>query len=92
MAEYLDRKTVDETIMGCTDSYEPPLVDFIVRLIAGKVLSIPTVDAELVVRCKDCKHFEQITDDYTGFCFSFTYRQMPYDGYCCYGERRAEHE
>ena len=63
----------------------------------------PTVDAVVVVRCKDCKHFK----DYgktslridgknikAGWChrrawYDEEYR-MPPDGFCSYGERKED--
>lgn len=74
-------------------------------LLAAKVLrevsDAPTVDAVVVTRCKDCKHFK----DYgktslridgknikAGWChrrarYDEEYR-MPPDGFCSYGERK----
>jgi hypothetical protein len=65
------------------------------------VAAAPTVDAVIVTRCKDCKHFK----DYgktslridgknikAGWCYRRArydeeYR-MPPDGFCSYGERK----
>lgn len=50
----------------------------------------PTVDAVPVVRCKDCKHY----DDHTGKCYVFcegqyhTELEVDSDHFCSYGERR----
>ena len=44
----------------------------------------PTVDAVPVVRCKDCKYWE---DGYFGYCTK-THTAMDYDAFCSYGERR----
>lgn len=63
--------------------------------------SIPTVDAVVVTRCKDCKHFKNygktslLMDGNTikaGWChrrarYDEEYR-MPPDGFCSYGERK----
>lgn len=62
---------------------------------------LPTVDAEVVVRCKDCKHFKHygktsllIDGEHikAGWCYrraryNEEYR-MPPDGFCSYGERK----
>lgn len=53
---------------------------------------LPTVDAEDVVRCKDCKHriYKRVNDwiGEIGGCGIFDY-PMPDDFFCSYGERRA---
>jgi len=67
----------------------------------GLIEKAPTVDAVVVTRCKDCKHFK----DYgktslridgknikAGWChrrarYDEEYR-MPPDGFCSYGERK----
>lgn len=65
------------------------------RLIHNAVDNAPTVDAEVVVRCKDCKHFnfehmecenEDVSTDLEGgaqYCLNFYL-----DDYCSYGEKR----
>lgn len=56
--------------------------------------NFPTVDAVEVVRCKDCKHY----DNSEGICWchlnskfypgGFDWHSFPKDGYCSYGERK----
>ena len=41
---------------------------------------------EEVVRCKDCKHWE---DGYIGYCTK-NHTAMYYDGFCSNGERRKQ--
>ena len=43
-------------------------------------------DVVPVVRCKDCKHWE---DGWLGCCTKL-HAVIPYDGFCSYGERRVE--
>ena len=54
----------------------------------------PTVDAVEVVRCKDCKHFDNSegiqwckinSKFYPG---GFDWHSFPEDGFCSYGERK----
>lgn len=48
----------------------------------------PTADAEVVVRCKDCKHS---WEDIGGLCCSHGVcvdLNVPGDFYCAYGERK----
>lgn len=49
---------------------------------------LPTADAEVVVRCKDCKHS---WEDIGGLCCSHRVcidLNVPDDFYCAYGERK----
>ena len=48
----------------------------------------PTVDAVEVVRCKECTHWSNGDDTY-GICYRCpNTRQMRYDDFCSYGERK----
>lgn len=48
----------------------------------------PTIDAVEVVRCKDCKHFNQLEKgcDYHGYWYHV---RVEADAFCSYGERRT---
>lgn len=89
MSRYID---VDELIRKINEhecfSYDPE-----VSRICELINDAPTLDVEPVVRCKDCKWY----DNYEEFCHNpvwgdghanymppITYR----DSYCCYGERK----
>lgn len=43
---------------------------------------LPTVDAEVVVRCKDCKH------EFGGSCILCGFQKRKPDDFCSYGERK----
>ena len=55
--------------------------------------SIPTVDAVVVTRCKDCVHWDDDPDTYgaddgpKGKCMK-SFETMCADDFCSYGERR----
>ena len=52
------------------------------------------VDASVaapVVRCKDCKHYTDDEMEYYHYCGSWCEQVTP-DGYCAWGERRADHD
>lgn len=61
--------------------------------------SQPTIDAEQVVRCKDCKWWDRIDNGPYGYCHSCKhcfysanweisiYRRYKEDWFCAYGER-----
>lgn len=67
----------------------------------GLIEKAPTVDAVVVTRCKDCKHFKNYgktsllidgKNIKAGWChrrarYDEEYR-MPPDGFCSYGERK----
>ena len=62
--------------------------------IISSIENAPTVDAVPVVRCKDCKHY----DNSEGICWCHLnskfypggtdWHSFPEDGFCSYGERR----
>lgn len=64
------------------------------NMAASMVINTPTVDAVEVVRCKDCKHY----DNSEGICWcklnskfypgGFDWHSFPEDGFCSYGERK----
>ena len=55
--------------------------------------SIPTVDAVIVTRCKDCKHriYKDMGEEIgeIGGCGLFNCA-MPNEGFCSYGERKDD--
>ena len=60
--------------------------------LADAVEEMPTVDAEVVVRCKDCEYScDEISYlcCYHGVCVDCV---VPPNFYCAYGKRRAENE
>lgn len=61
--------------------------------LADAVEEMPTVDAEVVVRCKDCKYLVNATVNSNGFliCNVNDMEIAPYD-FCSYGECREEKE
>ena len=50
--------------------------------------SAPTVDAIKVVRCKDCKYYEE-TDSRIGTCL-LTISGAEVDGFCAWAERKED--
>lgn len=50
----------------------------------------PTVDAVEVVRCKDCRYYEENAESRTRFCRrGLNYQYAEPDGFCSYGERKT---
>lgn len=72
MIDYLTR-------LGTKDSYKAKF-----EALAAALDDAPFVDAEPVVRCKDCVlHGECITEEVLEACGK-------YDGFCCVGKRMDE--
>ena len=44
---------------------------------------------ERIVRCRDCKHYTDDEMEYYHYCGSWCEQVTP-DGFCAWGERRAE--
>ena len=61
---------------------------------AEQIENAPTIDAVVIVRCKDCKHFRRFVEkEYEwlsdGYCF-FKNSSMHDEDFCFNGERRGE--
>ena len=60
----------------------------------GEIKKMPTVDAVEVVRCKDCKHYDN--SEGIQWChlnskfaqWGTDWHSFPEDGFCSYGERK----
>ena len=60
------------------------------------LVKLPTVDAVEVVRCKDCKHYDN--SEGINWCHlnskfypgGMDWHSFPEDGFCSYGERRTD--
>lgn len=55
------------------------------RLAMYEIDMLPTIDAVSVVRCKDCKYYEE-TNSRIGTCL-LTVSGAEIDGFCSWGER-----
>lgn len=66
-----------------------PQTMFINTVLLGLIDEAPTVDAVEVVRCKDCKHYDEIKHGY-GWCCKCNDRHeyAKDEEYCSFGERR----
>ena len=56
-----------------------------VKAIIARIKTMPTADAVSVVRCKECKH----KDDIVNYCYEND-RNIKADDFCSYGEREGE--
>ena len=46
---------------------------------------------EKIVRCRDCRHYTDDEMEYYHYCGSWCEQVTP-DGFCAWGERRADHD
>lgn len=61
--------------------------------LADAVEEMPTVDAEVVVRCKDCKYLVNATVNSNGFLICHVNdMEIAPDDFCSHGECREEKE
>lgn len=59
-------------------------------LALDEIRHAPTVDAVVVMRCKDCKHSRETADGRGLFCsvWGRGWHWVQPDGFCSYGERK----
>lgn len=60
--------------------------------VAMAVENAPTIDADPLVRCRDCIYYEPYEDGGSGGSCSNTAFWMPEDGYCSDGEWKEDEE
>lgn len=74
-----------ESILNFRKQHHMPTVDY--EALLGYLKNRPTVDAVEVVRCKDCKHRENLLGE---LCCPY-YDDLPVEDehFCAYGERRG---
>lgn len=111
MARYIDADAFKEYLRKGTeanaDIIPQQLVDAVLDIMDGIMIDIdeqPTVDAVPVVRCKDCKHWDEHSQYgydsengvYGNYCMLWTpdddfYAvETPEDGFCYEGERKDD--
>lgn len=78
----------DEAYKVLTDNYHHR-TEFQHEALKEAIERVPTIDAVEVVRCKDCKFFENEDED--GDCWCYCHNDITCrDGYCSWGERKDE--
>lgn len=59
----------------------------------GEVIDAPAADVAPVVRCKDCKYWQDNNDGYPHEECRWGHGETPdANDFCSYGERRGEHD
>ena len=80
MAEYINRRAAIEAI----EKYEDERGVF-AGTVKALILELPITDAELIIRCKDCKHFD------SRYCRVHLYpHKTTAKGFCNHAERKTE--
>lgn len=74
--EELERLFNEQIERGATDAFDA---------FDDALQDTPTVDAEVVVFCKDCEHY-----DIGGSCIICGFQSRKPDDFCSYGERKDE--
>ena len=69
---------------GYHSTEQDKLARAVVKLCIEEIDKLKPVDAVEVVRCKDCKYWE---DGYFGYCTKI-HSAMEYDAFCSNGERK----
>ena len=83
MAEYIEREAAIEAIM-C----EPPDAHY-PQWYSDKIKALPAADVAPVVRCKDCKYWQDNNDGYPHEECRWVHEETPdADDFCSYGERK----
>lgn len=85
MAEYIDREEYCEKHCRCSNEY--------CDKVSCPVWKAPAADVAPVVRCKDCKYWQDNNDGYPHEECRWGHGETPNaNDFCSYGERRGEHD
>ncbi len=93
MAEYIEREKLLELYVDGkydTADYHVP-----VPVIIQNIKDIPAADVRPVVRCRDCKHYEQLdlfrnSPVWSGMCHYWNCHATREDGFCFKAAKREE--
>lgn len=82
-----DRAVNLETVIGMVNTYFRNVLNLNPDLLIDGIVSLPTVDAVPVVRCKDCKHNPKL--EWFGCPMAnLSEKQRPETAWCWKGERK----
>ena len=86
MARYIDPSKIKLTGLTFEDINNE--VYFSLSDVRKAIEQTPTADVVEVVRCKDCKYWQQVNAERHA-CY-YHGHEMDYDEYCSYGERKEQ--
>lgn len=81
MSDYIKREDAIKALTNCP-------VQYVVR-----ICDVPSADGVEVVRCKDCKHHEELLNNHDGKVLCWVHGidvVVDRNGYCNYGERKGQ--
>ena len=97
MAEYIEREAVNKLLHKEIERTWHRVWGSVIWNLSYKISQIPAADVVEVVRCKDCKYFDQYSylysDEPSGFgkcekiCMDI---DLTIDDFCSYGEKKCE--
>lgn len=89
MAEYIEREAVLAKQYNASNFVNPMLAEMVVDV--GDIEDIPAADVVEVVRCKECRYWQDNNGGYPHEECRWGKDETPdADDFCSYGERRAE--
>ncbi len=95
-------RLIDTDIIMADLNDHADYADMLIKDIKEYIAEQPTIEAEPVVRCKDCDWWDRIDDGSYGYCHSCKhgfysanweisiYRRYKEDFFCADGERRTD--
>ena len=91
-----EKRLIDANALRTQFDDIPPYIGMTGGCVQQFIDKAPTVDAVEVVRCKDCKHYDN--SEGIQWChlnskfakWGTDWHSFPEDGFCSYGERRTD--
>lgn len=83
----IDADALKEKLTMVTKSYKPNAIMERAAILLEDVETAPTIEAELVIRCKDCNYCGEI-DENGWHCCENLGVGMPKNGFCSDAERK----
>lgn len=90
MAECIERAAAVRVVLRQRQPTNSVAQNRMLSIIQRDLLTMPTVDAEVVVRCKDCKHYDMgvcLKIYSVGNIHSAAWQKRKPEDFCSYGER-----
>ncbi len=91
MADYIDRQAALDELQKEIDEQTNPLIRCGIRLARNTIDELPSADAVEVVRCRDCRYWQDNNGGYPHDECRWGKDETPdADDYCSYGVRKDE--
>ena len=87
MAEYIKRESAIDAVLDVF--YDTTDIDLSGEKLEAAILNVQAADVETLVRCKDCKYWQDNNDGYPHEECRWGHGETPYaNDFCSYGERK----